>query len=103
MVACLAVLADKDAEAMVGALAPVVAGVVATEIPADRLAAAGRPGARALGAHALADAAREAGIGWVEEVPDPAAAVARARSVAQAQGGVLLVTGSHYLLRYAAA
>ena len=101
VVAGLAVLADKDAEAMVGALAPVVAGVVATEIPGDRLAAAGRPGARALGAHALADAAREAGIGWVEEVPDPAAAVARARSVAQAQGGVLLVTGSHYLLRYA--
>ena len=101
VVASLAVLADKDAEAMVGALAPMVAGVVATEIPGDRLAAAGRPGARALGAHALADAAREAGIGWVEEVPDPAAAVARARSVAQAQGGVLLVTGSHYLLRYA--
>jgi dihydrofolate synthase/folylpolyglutamate synthase len=103
VVASLAVLADKDAEAMVGALAPVVAGVVATEVPGDRLAAAGRPGARALGAHPLADAARAAGIGWVEEVPDPEAAVARARSVAQAQGGVLLVTGSHYLLRYAGA
>ena len=73
-----------------------------TEIPADRLASAGRPGARALGARALAEAARGAGIGWVEEVPDPAAAIARARSVADAQGGVLLVTGSHYLLRYAA-
>ena len=45
--------------------------------------------------------ARKAGIGWVEEVGEPAAAVARMRSVAAAQDGVALVTGSHYLLRYA--
>ena len=103
VVACLAVLADKDAAAMVGALAPALAAVVATEIPAERLASAGRPGARALAASRLAEVAREAGIGWVEEVPDPAAAIARARSVAHDQGGMLLVTGSHYLLRYAGA
>jgi dihydrofolate synthase/folylpolyglutamate synthase len=102
VIACLAVLADKDVAGVVGALAPVVAGVVATEIPTRRLEEAGRPGARAFGAGALAEVAREAGIGWVEEVGDPAAAVARARSVADAQGGVALVTGSHYLLRYAA-
>ena len=101
VIAALALLADKDVSGFVDALAPLLAGVVATEIPAGRLAEAGRPGARALGAGALADVAREAGIGWVEEVGEPAAAVARARSVARAQGGVALVAGSHYLLRYA--
>jgi dihydrofolate synthase/folylpolyglutamate synthase len=101
VIACLAVLADKDVAGVVGALAPVVAGVVATEIPPRRLEQAGRPGARALPASRLADLAREAGIGWVEEGAEPAAAVARARSVAHAQGGVALITGSHYLLRYA--
>ena len=102
VIASLAVLADKDATGILAALAPMLGGLVATEIPADRLASAGRPGARALAASALAAAARGAGIGWVEEVPDPAAAIARARSVAHAQGGVQLVSGSHYLLRYAA-
>ncbi|MDX6583537.1 MAG: dihydrofolate synthase / folylpolyglutamate synthase [Solirubrobacterales bacterium] len=101
VVACLALLADKDAAGVVGALAPFVAGVVATEIPAERLAEAGRPGARALAASRLAELAREAGIGRVEEVGEPAEAVRRARSVAQAQGGLALVAGSHYLLRYA--
>ena len=101
VIACLAVLADKDADALVGALAPVLAGVVATEVPAERLRQAGRPGARALSADALAAVARDAGIGWVEEVVDPAAAVNRAREVARERGGVVLVTGSHYLLRYA--
>jgi dihydrofolate synthase / folylpolyglutamate synthase len=101
IVACLAVLADKDAAGVVGALAPVVAGVVATEVPEEVLAAAGRPGARALEASRLAEVARDAGLGWVEEVADPGAAVSRAREVADAQGGVALVTGSHYLLSYA--
>ncbi len=102
VVAALAVLADKDAAELVGALASVLAGVVATEVPADVLAAAGRPGARALAASELAAVAREAGVGWVEEVADPAEAVSRARAVASRQGGIALVTGSHYLLRYAA-
>ncbi len=101
VIAALAVLADKDVRGVVGALAPVLAGVVATEIPADRLAAAGRPGAKAFPAKDLAAVAREAGIGWVEEQLDPAAAVVRASEVARNQGGVALVTGSHYLLRYA--
>ena len=102
VIAALAVLADKDATGLVGALAPVLAGVVATEIPAERLDAAGRPGARALPAADLAEIARSAGIGLVESVADPAGAVERARALARAQGGVALVTGSHYLLRYAA-
>jgi dihydrofolate synthase/folylpolyglutamate synthase len=101
VIAALAVLADKDARSLVGALAPVLAGVVATEIPANRLAAAGRPGAQALATAELAAIARDAGIGWVEEEPDPAAAVRRSIEVARNQDGVALVTGSHYLLRYA--
>jgi dihydrofolate synthase/folylpolyglutamate synthase len=101
IVACLAVLADKDVNGILGALAPVLAGVVATEIPAQRLASAGRPGARALPAEELAAAARAAGVGLVEAAAEPAAAVARARQLADLQGGALLVAGSHYLLRYA--
>jgi dihydrofolate synthase / folylpolyglutamate synthase len=101
VVACLALLADKDASAFMAALAPSLAGIVATEVPAQRLAEAGRPGARALPAADLARVAHEAGLGWVEEVADSAAAVRRAQEVARAQGGVALVAGSHYLLRYA--
>jgi dihydrofolate synthase / folylpolyglutamate synthase len=101
LIACLAVLADKDAAGIVAALAPVLDGLVATEIPAERLASAGRPGARALAGSELAAAAREAGIGWVGEEPRPSAAMARARAHARKVGGVVVVTGSHYLLRYA--
>ena len=101
VIACLALLADKDAGGFLAALGPALAGVVATEIPAERLAQAGRPGAESLAASRLAALSREAGLGWVEEVGDPAAAVERARSVARAQGGVALVAGSHYLLTYA--
>ena len=102
LVGCLAVLADKDAAGILAALAPRLDGLVATEVPAERLASAGRPGARALEADALAGAAREAGVGGVEAVADPVAAVARARGRATELGGIVLVTGSHYLLRYAA-
>ena len=101
VVACLAVLADKDVVGVVGALAPSLAAVVATAVPAARLAEAGRPGASSLSAGELASVARRAGVGAVEEVGEPAAAAARARELADAKGGVLLVTGSHYLLRYA--
>jgi dihydrofolate synthase / folylpolyglutamate synthase len=102
LVGCLAVLADKDAAGILAALALRLDWLVATEVPADRLTSAGRPGARALEADALAGAAREAGVGGVEAVADPVAAVARARSRATELGGIVLVTGSHYLLRYAA-
>lgn len=101
VIAALAVLADKDVRGVVRALAPVLAGVVATEIPADRLAAAGRPGAKAFPTADLAQVARESGIGWVEEEVNPTAAVERAMEVTRSQAGVTLVTGSHYLLRYA--
>jgi dihydrofolate synthase / folylpolyglutamate synthase len=101
VVAAMALLADKDAGGILAALGPLLAAVVATEIPAGVLARAGRPGARALQAGDLAALARGAGIGQVEEEIDPAAAIARARALAQAQGGIALVCGSHYLLPYA--
>ena len=101
VVAVLAVLADKDAAGIVEALAPVVEGMVATEVPAARLASAGRPGAQALAASDLAAAARKEGIGWIEEEADAVAALGLARERARELGGVVLVTGSHYLLRYA--
>jgi dihydrofolate synthase/folylpolyglutamate synthase len=101
VVACMAVLADKDAGGILAALGPFLAGLVATEVPAEVLARAGRPGARARSAGDLADLARRAGVGHVEEVGEPAGAVGRARELADLQGGIALICGSHYLLRYA--
>jgi dihydrofolate synthase/folylpolyglutamate synthase len=101
VVACVAALADKDAAGIVAALAPAVAGIVATEVPGEHLARVARPGARALAAERLAEAGREAGLGWVRADADPAAALARARARARELDGVVAVTGSHYLLRYA--
>jgi dihydrofolate synthase/folylpolyglutamate synthase len=101
VVACMAVLDDKDAAGMLAPLAGALAGLVATEIPTERLQGAGRPGARSLPAARLAGEARAAGVGIVEVVEDPAEAVTRASSLAQGRGGVALVCGSHYLLTYA--
>jgi dihydrofolate synthase/folylpolyglutamate synthase len=101
VIAAMALLADKDAAAVLVALAPSLAALVATEIPDEVLARAGRPGAKARAASDLAEIARRAGVAHVEEVEDPAAAVARARELASLQRGVALVCGSHYLLRYA--
>jgi folylpolyglutamate synthase/dihydropteroate synthase len=101
VVACLAVLSDKDAAGVVEALAPELAGLVATEVPAERLATAGRPGAEGFPAGDLAALAHAAGVGWVGEERDPRAALSVARAQALELGGVVLVTGSHYLLDYA--
>ncbi len=98
--ACVAVLADKDAEGIVSALGPAIAGLVATELPAPRLASAARPGAKALATGELAAFARAAGIRSVVEEADPSAAIALGRSLAREAGGVLVVCGSHYLLGY---
>jgi dihydrofolate synthase/folylpolyglutamate synthase len=98
--ACVAVLADKDAEGIVSELAPAITALVATELPAPRLAAAGRPGATALASGELAAFARAAGVRSVAEEPDPSAAIALGRSLAQEARGVLVVCGSHYLLGY---
>jgi dihydrofolate synthase/folylpolyglutamate synthase len=101
LIGCMAVLADKDAAAMITALAPKLTALVATTIPEETLVRAGRPGARALPASELASAAVGAGVGQVEAVEDPAAAVERALALARGSGGAALVCGSHYLLRFA--
>jgi dihydrofolate synthase/folylpolyglutamate synthase len=100
VVACLALLADKDADGVVRALAARIELAVCTELPADRLARAGRPAARSLDARRLAEAAASTGVA-TQVVRDPVAAICRALEEARARSGAALVTGSHYLLRYA--
>jgi dihydrofolate synthase/folylpolyglutamate synthase len=100
VVACLALLADKDAAGVVRELAPVIDAAVCTELPAEQLARAGRPAARFREAEELADAVRAAGL-EAEVVVDPGAAVRRAVEAARARSGAALISGSHYLLRYA--
>jgi dihydrofolate synthase / folylpolyglutamate synthase len=101
LVACLAVLADKDAGGIVGPLAPLLSACVCTEIPQERFEGAGRPGAQALESGRLGDVARAAGVDEVEVVEQPEAAAARAFELASERGGVALASGSHYLLGYA--
>jgi len=98
VVACLAILADKDAEAMVAALAPAIDSVVCTELPAAALESQGRPGAASRPAAELASICAAAGL-RAEAEPDFGAALRRSRELAgEAQAGALLVSGSHYVL-----
>ena len=98
VVACLGVLADKDAEAMIEALAPALDRAVCTELPAAALEGHGRPGARSRPVEELALACGRAGLA-AEAEPDFAAALRRGRVLAGGPpGGVLLVTGSHYAI-----
>jgi dihydrofolate synthase / folylpolyglutamate synthase len=101
VVACIAILADKDAAGVLAALAPRLDVAVCTELPAERLVRAGRPGARSLEAAQLAELAEAAGMARTEVVGRPEAALRRAMAAASERGGVTLVTGSHYLLGYA--
>jgi dihydrofolate synthase/folylpolyglutamate synthase len=102
VVALLAVLADKDAEGIVTALAPALDRVVCTQLPADgpKSPPAGdlaghRPSAPASRLVALCEAA---GLP-AEAEPDFSAALARARALAAGPPpAILLVSGSHYLL-----
>jgi dihydrofolate synthase / folylpolyglutamate synthase len=98
VIACIAALADKDAGAMIEALAPVLSHVVCTELDAAALESRGLPGIASHSAAKLARACREAGLS-AEQVPDFGAAVRRGRELAAEQpDGILLVTGSHYAL-----
>ncbi|HEU5253757.1 MAG TPA: cyanophycin synthetase [Solirubrobacterales bacterium] len=98
VVACLAILADKDAAAMVAALAPALDRAVCTELPAAALEGHGRPGARSHPAAELAALCGRAGL-RAEAEPDFAAALALGRSLAlQPPQGILLVAGSHYAI-----
>jgi dihydrofolate synthase/folylpolyglutamate synthase len=98
VVGCLAVLADKDAPAMIAALAPVLRAAVCTEIPPQALAGHGRPGARSRPAQELADLCRPHGLEAIAE-PNLEPALRRATELACGTfAGVLVVTGSHYLI-----
>ncbi len=98
VVACLAILADKDAPAMIAALAPVLRNVVCTEIPPAALAGHGRPGARSRPARELADLCQAHGLEAIAE-PRLEPALRRATELAgRTFAGMLLVTGSHYLI-----
>jgi dihydrofolate synthase/folylpolyglutamate synthase len=97
VVACVAILADKDAEEMLRRLAAACELVVCTEVPQAALVAAGRPGARPRSAAELAELGERVGLA-AEPVPAPEAALARARELAAERQGVALATGSHYLL-----
>ncbi len=102
VVACLAILADKDAAAMVRALAPALDHAVCTELPADgphaskwRPSEAHRP---SVPAAALVEMCREAGL-TAEAEPDLASALVRASALASAPPqGAVLVAGSHYAI-----
>ena len=88
VVACLAILADKDAEAMVRALAPVLDRAVCTELPAEALSAQGRPGAASHPAAELAAACEAAGLP-AEAEPSFEAALRRAPALAAERPGAL--------------
>jgi dihydrofolate synthase/folylpolyglutamate synthase len=102
VVACLAVLEDKDAEGIVAALAPALDRAVCTQLPADgpetskwRTFQAHRPSTPAA---ELAAACERAGLP-AEAEPDFAAALRRARELAAGPPpAVLLIAGSHYVL-----
>lgn len=96
VVACLAALADKDATAMVAALAPALSQVICTELEPAALESRGLPGAGTHSAAKLAAACAAAGLP-AEQEPDFVAAVRRGRELASAlPEGILVVTGSHY-------
>jgi len=102
VVACLAILADKDAAAMVRALAPALDRAICTELPADgpKSRAGGDISAHrpSVPAGELAAACRAAGLA-AEVEADFGAALARASELAsEPPEGVVLVTGSHYAI-----
>lgn len=102
VIACLAVLADKDAKAMIEALAPILSQAICTELPTADGPHSGKIGhsearRRGFWAEELLRICSDAELA-AEAEPDFAAAVARGRELAIEAGGVLLVTGSHYAL-----
>ncbi len=98
VVACIAALSDKDAGAMIRALAPALSRVVCTELDSAAMKSRGLPGAASHSAAKLAAACEEVGLG-AEQVPNFSTAVLRGRELAASlPGGVLLITGSHYVL-----
>jgi dihydrofolate synthase/folylpolyglutamate synthase len=98
VVAVLAVLADKDAAAMVAALAPALDRAVCAELPAGALEGHGRPGARSRPAAELVAACEAIGL-EAEAEPGFAAALERGKALAAEEPeGLLLIAGSHYAI-----
>lgn len=98
VVACLAILADKDAEAMIAALAPALERAVCTELPQEALEGHGRPGARSRSAAELAGICEAAGL-KAEAKPELLIALERAVGLAAEEPeGLVLVAGSHYAI-----
>jgi dihydrofolate synthase/folylpolyglutamate synthase len=102
VIACLAILADKDAAAMVRALAPALAHALCTELPADGPKSPARDDISAhrpsVPAEELAEMCREVGLG-AEAEADFAVALRRASALAsEPPEGVLLVAGSNYAI-----
>ncbi|MFL5900211.1 MAG: bifunctional folylpolyglutamate synthase/dihydrofolate synthase [Solirubrobacterales bacterium] len=104
VIACVAVLAEKDAKAMFAAMSPSLTRVICTQLPeqpadgtktgAGVVFSAHRP---SFSAERLAEMCGQVGLGAEAEV-DFGGAVRRARALALDSGAVLLVTGSHYVL-----
>jgi dihydrofolate synthase/folylpolyglutamate synthase len=98
VVACLAILRDKDAEGMIVALAPVLDQAICSELDAEALAHRGVPGAASQPAAELARICEAAGLP-AEAEPSFSAALKRGRRLAAAEPpGMLVVAGSHYAL-----
>jgi dihydrofolate synthase/folylpolyglutamate synthase len=97
VVCCLAVLAEKDAQGIVEALAQAVERFVCTEVPPEAIEGSGRPGGSSHPAPELAELCRKAGV-EAEEIPEPLEAWRRTRELAVERDGVALAAGSHYLL-----
>lgn len=98
IIACLAILEDKDAEAMIAALAPALERVVCTELPPSARSATSEARRRSTPAAALAAACERAGL-LAEAQPELGLALARARVLAAGPPPrTLIITGSHYLL-----
>ncbi|MEO7196923.1 MAG: cyanophycin synthetase [Solirubrobacterales bacterium] len=98
VIACVSILADKDAPAIVRALAPALEVAVCTA--AEPGPAMGRPGARAAEPSDLVELFEAAGV-QASAISDPERAVAETLERARSASGVALCAGSHYLLRYA--
>ena len=97
IVCCIAILAEKDARAIIDALAPACAAFVCTQIPEEAIRGSGRPVGESQPAADLAEICRELGA-ESEAIADPLAAWRRARELAGERDGVALAAGSHYLL-----
>ena len=97
--ACLAVLADKDAEGIVSALAPALEWAFCCAIPPADIAGSGRPGSASVSPAELAEICARRGV-EAAAAGSPEAGIDAAVGRARDRGGVALLAGSHYLLRY---